>query len=70
MAEVVDAGQEAEDEGDGDVEDDEEEVFVGRAAGGPIVEEVEEEEGDAAKEGPGCAAVSERGVLVDACSEA
>lgn len=56
MAEVVDAGEEAEDEGDGYVEDDEEEVFVGRAARGPVVEEIEEEEGNAAEEGAGCAA--------------
>ena len=57
MAEVVDAGEEAEHEGDGNVEDDEEEVFVGGAARGPIVKEVQEEEGDAAEEGAGCAAV-------------
>lgn len=51
MGEIVEAGKQAEDESDGDVEDDEAEVLDGFAACLPCVEEVEEVEGQDAEEG-------------------
>lgn len=51
MREIVETREETEDKGDGDVEEEEEEVFDGRAAGLPVVEEVEEGEGEDAEEG-------------------
>ena len=40
VGEVVQAGKQAEDKGDGDVEEQEEEIFNGRTARGPVVEEI------------------------------
>ena len=51
MREVVETWEQTEDEGDGYVEEEEEEVFHGGAARVPVVEEVEEDEGEDAEKG-------------------
>ena len=63
VREVVQAGEQAEHEGDCDVEQDEEQVFDGRAALAPSVEDVEEDECYDAEERAGCAAVMIEGEL-------
>lgn len=55
MGEVVEGGQKAEGEGDGEVQEEEKEVLSGAAAGFPRVEEVEQHDCEDAEEGAGAA---------------
>jgi len=77
MRKVVETREQSENEGDGYVEEEEEQVFYGGGAGRPIVEKIEEDEGEDAEEGArsadgGCAfgcVIAAEDVAHDTCAD-